>query len=396
METAPGARRLPRLVIVLGLVSFFNDLASEMVTPLIPILLAAVLGAGPVALGFIEGLAEAVASGLKLYAGRRSDLWGARRKPFVLAGYFVSNCVRPLMGLATGWGGVALLRGIDRVGKGLRTAPRDAMVADATPAALRGRAYGLHRAFDNGGAMGGALLAAACLAWTPLSLPQMILLSAIPGFIGVALVAFVVRDAMPQQVPRAPLAAVPPLAWSLLPSLLRRYFLVLAVFSLARASETFVVLRGHELGLSVAHLLVLWAAMSFVKALAAWFGGNWSDRFGRRRIVLWHWLAHGASFALLAGVGSLESLWLAAFLFGACSGFGEGAERALVGDLGSDQARGTAFGWYSMTVGLAAIPAGLFFGGLWQAFGAGVAFLVAGGLAWLAAMLLRLVVLRKG
>ena len=149
-----------------------------MVTPLIPVLLAAVLGAGPVVLGAIEGLADAVAAALKLWAGRRSDLWGGRRKPFVLAGYGLSNLVRPLLGIAGSWPAVAALRSLDRVGKGLRTAPRDALLADATTPEIRGRAYGFHRAMDNGGAMAGALFAAACLAWTPLSLAGVILVSA--------------------------------------------------------------------------------------------------------------------------------------------------------------------------------------------------------------------------
>ncbi len=380
-------QRLPRVVVVLGLVSFCNDLASEMVTPLIPILLAAVLGAGPLVLGLVEGVAEAVAAWLKLWAGRRSDLWGGRRKPFVLAGYFLSNLVRPLLGVAGSWGAVVLLRGVDRVGKGLRTAPRDALVADATAPALRGHAYGLHRALDNGGAMGGALLAAACLAWTDLSLPQIILLSAIPGFAGVALVAFAVRDAAP--APPVAAGIAPPLAWGRLDPALRRYFLVLALFALARASETFIVLRGHELAMSVPQLLLLWAAMSFAKALTAWFGGRLGDRVGHGRVVLLHWLAHGLAFQLLAFVDSPATLSAAALVFGVCAGIGEGAERALVGEIGRASERGTAFGWYNMTLGLAAIPAGLFFGGLWQAFGAAAAFVSGGALALLAALLLR-------
>lgn len=386
-EHAGHRARLPAVVVTLGLVSFFNDLASEMVTPLIPVLLAAVLGAGPVALGLVEGVAETVAAWLKLYAGRRSDLWGARRKPFVLAGYFLSNCVRPLMALAGSWGMVVALRGLDRVGKGLRTAPRDALVADATPASLRGRAYGLHRALDNGGAMGGALLAAACLAWTPLSLQQMILLSALPGFVGVALVAFVVRD-HGAQTPPAP-GPLPPLHWRGMAPGLRRYFVLLGLFSFARASESFVVLRGYELQMLLPSLLLLWAAMNFVKALAAWVGGRLSDAWGRLRIVQLYWVLHGLSFLFFAQVESMPALWAAAIAYGACAGFGEGAERALVADLGHAAAPGTAFGWYNMTLGLAALPAGLCFGGVWQAWGAGTAFGAAALLALTAASCLR-------
>lgn len=384
---------LPRVVVVLGLVSFCNDLASEMVTPLIPILLAAVLAAGPVALGLIEGLAEAIAAWFKLWSGRRSDLWGGRRKPFVFAGYFLSNLVRPLMGLATNWSMVAGLRGLDRIGKGLRTAPRDALVSDATPPGMRGRAYGFHRALDNGGAMAGALLAAAFLTWTPLTLSQIILFSALPGLVGVALVAFAVRDVAlaPAGQPSLP-PSLPPLAWRRVAPRLRVYLLVLGLFTLARASETFIVLRGHELSMSVPVLLLLWAAMSLAKALTAWFGGRWSDRLGHRRLVLLHWLLHGASFLLLACVQSSALLWAAAVVYGVFAGLGEGAERALIGELSEsaggaagESQRGTSFGWYNMVLGIAAIPAGLLFGTVWQQFGAAVAFSFAGLLAWLAA-----------
>jgi hypothetical protein len=189
--------KLPRTVLVLGFVSFFNDLASEIVVPLIPILLTSVLGAGPVALGLIEGVADAVAAVLKLWSGRRSDLMGGRRKTLVVAGYALSTLARPLLGLAGSWITVLLLRSVDRVGKGLRTAPRDALVADATAADIRGYAYGFHRALDNAGAVGGSLIAAAVLAFSAVSLPQMILLSAIPGFAAVLCLMLGVREARP-------------------------------------------------------------------------------------------------------------------------------------------------------------------------------------------------------
>ena len=171
----PAARKkLPRTVVVLGLVSFFNDFAADIVIPLIPILLATVLAAGPLALGFIEGVADAVASLLKLWSGRHSDVMRGRRKGLAVAGYTLSNIARPLLGLAGSWPAMLVLRSIDRVGKGLRSAPRDALVADATPPAMRGYAFGFHRALDNGGAVAGSLVAAAALAWTGLSLTEVI------------------------------------------------------------------------------------------------------------------------------------------------------------------------------------------------------------------------------
>lgn len=378
-------RRLPRTVLVLGGVSFCNDLASEMVTPLIPVLLTAVLGAGPVVLGAIEGLAETIAAFLKLWAGRHSDLWGGRRKPFVLAGYALSNVVRPLLGIAGSWPLVAALRSVDRVGKGLRTAPRDALLADATPGELRGLAYGFHRAMDNGGAMAGALLAAAVLAWTPLSLAEVILCSAIPGVLAALLVAIGIRDAAP--APRAA-AAPPPLLWRGLSPELRRVLPVVGLFTLARASETFVVLRGHELGGSVVQLLLLWAALSALKALTAWLGGGLSDRLGHRTMTALAWGAFAAAFACLAFAGSLPGLWAAAIAYGILAGLGEGAERALIGELAGAEQRGTAFGWYNGVVGAAALPSGLLVGGLWQAGGGALAFGAATALSAGAALLL--------
>ncbi|WP_374358376.1 MFS transporter, partial [Chitinimonas sp.] len=184
-------RQLPRSVVFIGLVSCFNDLASEMVTPLIPLLLAGT-ASGAVALGLIEGLAEAVSALIKLWAGQQSDRLG-RRKPFALAGYALSNLARPLMGLASGWGQILLLRCLDRVGKGIRSAPRDALLADAVPAAQSGLAFGLHRAFDNAGAVGGALLAALVLSCFQLPLGAVILLSALPGTLALAALALGVR-----------------------------------------------------------------------------------------------------------------------------------------------------------------------------------------------------------
>ncbi|MBK7900195.1 MAG: MFS transporter [Betaproteobacteria bacterium] len=380
-------RRLPRAVLVLGAISFCNDLASEMVTPLIPVLLAAVLGAGPVALGIIEGTAETLAALLKLWAGRHSDLWGGRRKPYVVGGYLLSNAVRPLFGLAGSWPVVAALRGVDRIGKGLRTAPRDALLADATPAELRGLAYGFHRAMDNGGAMAGALLAAACLAWTPLSLAEVILYSAIPGTLVALLVLFGLQDPPHATVPAA---VAPPLLWRGLSPDLRRVLPVIGLFTLARASETFIVLRGHELGVGVAGLLLLWAAMSAMKALTAWLGGGLSDRLGHRTMTIFAWFAFAAGFAGLATVGSLTSLWIAGIAYGILAGVGEGAERALIGQLAGSAQRGTAFGWYNLVTGAAALPSGLLIGGLWQWAGGGFAFACAAAIGALAAAVLYL------
>lgn len=382
-------RQLPRTVVVLGLVSFFNDLASEMVTPLIPILLATVLGAGPVVLGLVEGTAEAVSAFLKLWSGRYSDWLGGRRKWLTFSGYFLSNAVRPMMGVIASWPQLVALRSVDRVGKGIRSAPRDALVSDATPPEVRGLAYGFHRALDNGGAMGGSLAAAAVLAWTPLSLAQVIFLSAIPGLLGVLLVAFGVREDG-QRLAVHERKALPPLLWDGLSVAMRRYLVVLALFTFARASETFIVLRGHQMGLGVVELLLMWSALSFAKALSSLRGGWWADRLGHERLVLFGWLSHALGFALVALAASGTLLWLAAIVHGLLTGAAEGAERALIGELAAENERGTAFGWYNMTLGLAAIPAGLLFGLVWHWQGASAAFALAACVAGAAALLLHM------
>ena len=381
------ALKLPRTVVALGVVSFFNDLASEIVVPLIPILLAGVLGAGPVVLGLVEGVADAVASLLKLWSGRRSDLLGGRRKGLTLAGYAVSNLARPLLGLAGSWVTVLLLRSIDRVGKGVRSAPRDALVSDATPPHQRGYAYGFHRALDNAGAVGGSLVAAAVLAWSAVSLPQMMLLSAIPGALAVLCLALGVRETAS---PPANRAAPAPLSWRLLGAPMRRYLAVLALFTLARASETFILLLGHQQGAPVVELLLLWAMLSLAKASTATLGGRLADRYGRGAVILASWVAFATAFALFAATRGPLGLWLVSVLYGVFAGLGEGAERAVVADFAAPAERGTAFGWYNLLVGLAAIPAGLLFGGIWQICGAPWAFATAAVLALGAALLLAL------
>jgi MFS family permease len=378
--------KLPRTVIVLGFVSMLNDLASEMIVPLIPILLATVLGAGPVALGAIEGVAEAIASFLKLWSGRKSDVLGGRRKMFAVAGYLVSNIARPLIALAGSWGTVLLLRSIDRVGKGLRSAPRDAMVAEATPPDIKGYAYGFHRALDNGGAVGGSLVAAAVLAWSGLPLAQVILLSAIPGLLAVGLIAFGVREPSRSIEPQT----LPPLKWGGVSGGLRRYVAVLAIFAFARASETFIILRGHELGAGTVELLLLWSALSLAKAATSTAGGRLSDRWRHSTMLLVSWTLFAASFLLIGKVDTAQGLWPATLVYGLCFGLGEGAERAAISDYAEERAQGTAFGWYHLTLGLAAVPAGLLFGVLWSWQSASFAFFVASALAAIAALLLRI------
>ncbi len=372
---------LPRTVIVVGLVSLLNDFASDMVIPLIPLLLATVLAAGPIALGLIEGVADAVSNLLKLWAGRHSDLRNRRRKPYVIFGYLLSNIVRPLIGLSTSWLMILSIRVTDRIGKGVRTAPRDALVADVIHDGIAGRAYGLTRALDNAGAVLGALAAAAIVYFGTERLEVVIALSAIPGLAAVLLVVFGI-----QETPRTQVAVTKhaPLSWPLLQTKTRRYLLMLGFFTLGKIPETFILLRGHQLGISTVELLLLWAAMQAVKALISEQAGRLTDRIGRRPLILCGWMVYAAVLLALAFTQTPMWLWLLSLGLGIYFGLTEGAERAFVRDLAPPNEHGTAFGWYHMIAGLAAIPAGLLLGGLWSMFGVQIAFTVSSMLAMLA------------
>ncbi|MBI3897774.1 MAG: MFS transporter [Gammaproteobacteria bacterium] len=376
-----AVRPLPRTVVVLAFVSLLNDMASEMVTPLMPLLLASVLGAGPLALGLIEGVADAVSNLLKLWAGRHSDRAGQRRKPYVMLGYLLSNSVRPLISLSGSWLTVLTLRASDRIGKGVRTAPRDALIADAIDDDQVGRAYGFARALDHTGAVLGALLAAAVVYWGTARLDVVIALSAIPGVLTVALIALGVKEPARSTTPPTPLT---PLKWSMLSTPARRYLAIMALFTLGKIPETFLLLRGHQLGMSVVELLLLWAAMHVIKAVISEQAGRHTDRVGRRPLILTGWLVYTVTLFALSFVHQPMMLWAWSLMLGFYFGLTEGAERALVRDLAPPAERGTAFGWFHMLVGLATIPGGLLLGGLWAMFSANVAFLTSSALALLA------------
>jgi len=388
--------KLPATVIAIGLVSFLNDLASEMVTPFIPILIATVLGAGPVILGLVEGVADAAASFLKLWAGRYSDIKQGRRKRLMVFGYALSNLARPLLGLVSSWGALLLLRSMDRAGKGLRNAPRDALLADSTHPEIHGLAYGFHRAMDNAGALGGTLLAVAALSWLHWPVGEVILWSAVPGALVLLVLVFGVREPPRLEVEREKLSA--PLSWSLgcpakssseLSPNMRRYLWVLVLFTFARASETFILLRGHELGMSLVQVLLLWATLNVSKAAASLPGGRLADAFGKRRLTIISWSGYALSFVVLGLVQQGSALWFATVLYGLLIGLGEGSERALISQYADERERGTAFGWYHLALGISAIPAGVLFGAVWHYWNAGTAFLFAGLLALLSVLLLR-------
>jgi MFS family permease len=380
----PASRRpLPRTVVVVAFVSLLNDFAAEMVAPLIPLLLMTVLAAGPLALGAIEGAADAVSNLLKLWAGRHSDLYGRRRKPYVVFGYALSNIARPLVAIAGSWAIVLGIRVVDRIGKGVRTAPRDALVADVVRDDEAGSAFGFLRALDHLGAVLGALAAAAIVYFGTARLDVVIALSAIPGLATVALIAFGVRE---HPRPTATKADRAPLAWRALSPTTRAYLLAIGCFTLGKIPEGFLLLRGHELGMSVVELLLLWAALHVVKAVVSEQAGRHTDRVGRRPFILTGWMVYAITLFALAFVTEPQMLWTWSLVLGFYFGLTEGAERALVRDLAVPAERGTAFGWFHLIVGMAAIPAGLLLGGLWSLYGVQAAFLASSALTALAVL----------
>lgn len=378
---------LPRTVIALGAVSLLTDLSSEMIYPLLPVFLSSVLGAGPLAIGAIEGAAESVAALLKLASGWWSDRL-PRRKPLVVAGYGIASLVRPLIGLAQGVGQVLAIRLADRVGKGIRGAPRDALIADAVDPSQRGRAYGFHRAADHAGAVAGPLLAYALLTWGGVALRTVFLLAAIPAAAAMITLILGVRESRREVARRG---RGPTLERQGLDRRFWGYLGVLLLFTLGNSTDALLILRANELGVSVALVPILWAVLHVVKSAASTPGGILSDRFGRRPLIIGGWLVYAAVYLGFAVASTTWHAWGLFIAYGLYFGMTEGVEKALVADLVPSGVRGAAFGWYNLTIGLAALPASLIFGGLWQSYGAPVAFLTGAALALVAAIGLWLV-----
>jgi len=379
--------RLPRTVIALGAVSLLTDLSSEMIYPLLPVFLSTVLGAGPLVIGAIEGAAESAAALLKLASGWWSDRL-PRRKPLVVAGYGIASIVRPLIGLAQGVGQVLAIRLADRVGKGIRGSPRDALIADAVDASQRGRAYGFHRAADHAGAVAGPLVAFALLSWFHVSLRAVFLLAAIPAAAAMITLVAGVKESRRDVAPRA---KGPELGRSGLGRRFWAYLGVLLVFTLGNSTDALLILRANELGVTAALVPILWAALHVVKSLSSTPGGALSDRFGRRPLIVGGWMVYGLVYLGFAVASATWHAWALFLVYGLYFGMTEGVEKALVADMVPANVRGAAFGWYNLTIGLAAFPASLIFGGLWQKYGATTAFVTGAGLALAAAVGLLLV-----
>ena len=384
----PGG--LPRQVKLFGCVSLLNDFASEMIYPLLPAFITGVLGAGPQALGALDGAAEFAAALVKLGAGRLADR-APLRGPLIVLGYFIAVVVRPIIAVTGAAWQVIGLRVVDRLGKGLRTPPRDALIADVTPADLRGRAFGLQRGMDHAGAVLGPILAWWLLASGSANLRGVIAASIVPGVAVLVLAMWAVKDGggrsrmvqdgggktSPSQPPPtstnlhrpAPTSRGAPLA-------------AISLFYLLRMPDTLIILRSQQLGVPVAVVPLLWAAVHVVRSSSSFLGGSATDRLGPRQTMWLGWLVYAILAVGMARAGTAAAAWAWFLAFGLVAGLTESPERALVARLaGSHQ--GSGFGMYHGVTGFAALVGGVALGAVFQAYGARPAFLASavGGVA---------------
>lgn len=387
-------RRLPRNVFALSLVSFFNDVSSEIIYPLLPLFLSLTLGASPAVIGIIEGAAESVASILKLFAGYLSDRLG-KRKALIVAGYFLTSFSRPLLAFVGNWHQVFAIRIADRVGKGVRGAPRDAMIADSISPKERGLAFGLNRGMDHAGAVVGPLIGFVALWFLAENLikptaddyRQVFLFASIPALIAVFVVVFLVREPKKEYEEQTHFKK-PKLSLKGFDSNFKRFLIIVALFTLSNSSDAFLLLRAQEAGISITTIPLLWALLHVVKVLSSFIGGDLSDRLGRKALIVSGWIIYALVYAGFAFVSTPKLAWALFLVYGVYFGLVEGTEKALVADLVRPEQRGTAYGLYNLAFSITVFPASLLLGFLWYYFNAKTAFLTGGLIGFLAALLL--------
>jgi len=408
-------------IYALGAVSLFNDISSEMIYPLIPSFIKSVLGLGPSFLGVLEGIAESTNSILKLFSGYFSDKI-KKRKPFAVAGYTLSNLLRPFIGFAGSWGMLLFLRFSDRIGKGIRTSPRDAMIASFSPPERRGFAFGFQRAMDHTGAVIGSIIASILLYFFTIELKNIFLLSIIPGSIAVLIMVFGVRGASIYQAnkksyfidkgiskdengSRNKYPATKDTAekkrevlkFSAFKKLDRRfilYLIILIIFTLGNSTDAFLLLRASEYGIGITIIPLLWAILHISKAVFNAIGGYISDRIGRKIMILSGWFVYFLTYVGFAYINKDYMIYVLFVVYGLYFGLTEGAEKALIADIIPGNELGTAYGFYNLSLGIAALPASIIFGFIWKAYDFRAAF-ITGALISLVASIL-LVFLRLG
>lgn len=389
-------RDLPRNVWAVGFTSFFMDISSEMVINIVPLFLANVLGVQTSIIGLIEGVAEATASILKLFSGWLSDKLGGR-KWLAVAGYGFSALSKPFFYIASSWELIAGVRWADRIGKGIRTAPRDALVADSVKTETRGLAFGLHRAMDTAGAMVGIVIAALAV-WlaqkNSLDLSKhtfqtIVLISLLPALLAVLSLAIGAKD-----VPVDKQREFPRFSIRAMGKPFSIFLVIVSIFTLGNSSDAFLVLRAQNLGISVIGILMMLAVFNLIYSLISTPAGSLSDRIGRRRLIVAGWLVYALIYFGFAAAQTGWQIWVLYVIYGLYYGLAYGTANALVADLVPENLRGTAYGTYNAVIGVLAFPASLIAGILWQGvgnwagFGPSAPFYFGGVLALLAALLM--------
>jgi MFS family permease len=387
-------QNLPGNVIALSFVSLLNDTSSEIIYPLLPAFLALTLGASPFYIGLIEGFAESVAAILKLFSGYLSDKFNQRKLP-VFLGYALASLTRPLLAFVVSWQQVLAVRVVDRVGKGIRGTPRDALLAESVPPETRGLAFGFNRAADHLGAVIGPVCAFVLLYFlasnpdnpTVQDYRQVFLFASVPVVLGLFVIGSFVRETPHEQLAKN--GSVTPIRLSLkeFDGNFKRFLIVIALFTLSNSTDAFLLLRAEQAGIPVAVLPLLWMVLHFSKVVFSLIGGDLSDRIGRKKLIFSGWIVYALVYAGFAFVGAAWQVWVLFIVYGVYFGLTEGVEKALVADLvDAPEKRGTAFGFYNLAFSIAVFPASIIFGLLWDKFGAPAAFLISASISVCAAL----------
>jgi MFS family permease len=400
-DTTPeSSSRFHPNIYFLAVVSLLTDVSSEMLNNVLPLFLVNVLGARTVVVGLIDGIAETTASLVKIYSGSLSDRLG-RRKPLAVLGYGLSTIAKPILYFASSWGWVLSVRIADRFGKGIRTAPRDALIADSVGPSRRGRAFGLHRAGDTAGAFLG-LAIATLIIWlsqsggaglTRSTFQYIVLASIIPAVLAVLILSIFVKDVVSPKPNSA--SQVRTTGWKGLDYRFRRFLFVVVLFTLGNSSDSFIILRGQERGLSILQIMGMLLTFNAVYSLLSSPLGTLSDRLGRRNLILVGWFIYGLIYLGLAVSRSGIAIWALFGFYGVFYALTEGSAKALVADLVASEQRGTAYGFYNAAIGLTALPASLIAGILWQGLwgwtglGPSAPFFFGAGMALLAGLLFK-------
>lgn len=367
----------------LGWVSLFNDISSEMIYPLLPLFLTQVLGVGVLFVGMIEGIAESVSSFLKLFSGWLSDRF-QKRKGIILFGYSLASVTRPFIGLATSGVHILFLRFFDRIGKGVRASPRDALLSQSCSESERGRAFGFQRAMDHAGAMTGPLIASLLMASLTKNLRVIFILSFIPALFCLLILYRGVIDIKGEQTFSSPFSK---LQWKHWNRKFKYFLFIITLFTLGNSSDAFLLLRAKDLGIDIASIPILWFLFHLSKTIFSIPGGILSDRIGRRKVVVLGWAVYGLVYLGFAFATKAYHIWLLFFSYGLFFGLSEGTERAWVADLVEESKRGTAYGIYNFFIGIATFPASLLMGLLWETMGVQWAFSFGALMALIATLL---------